>query len=78
MKYPYIVVKNGVWYSSGENVPEDSKTNSTGNDIKYKKSDINRMPIAELKRLANKLNIPNVQNLVGTDLKKILIEKLEL
>ena len=78
MKYPYIVVKNGVWYSSGENVPEDSKTNSTGNDIKYKKSDINRMPIAELRELGNDLDILESFTLNGPDLKKKIIEKLGL
>lgn len=78
MKYPYIVVKNGVWYSSGANVPEDFETNSIVNDFKYKKSDINRMSVADLKDLANMYNIPNAQSLVGADLKKILIEELGL
>lgn len=78
MKYPYIVVKNGVWYSSGTNVPEDFKTDSAENDIKYKKSDINRMPIAELRELGNDLDILESFTLNGSDLKKKIIEKLGL
>lgn len=78
MKYPYILVKNGVWYSSGSDVPEDTEPISNTNNSKYKKTDINRMPISELKDLAEQYHIPNAQNLVGTDLKKLIIEKLGL
>lgn len=30
MKYPYIVIKNGVWYPAGTEVPEGANSN-TGN-----------------------------------------------
>lgn len=41
-KYPYIVNKNGVWYASGSEVPEDSKT---GNNKKTEESNKNDFSI---------------------------------
>ena len=31
MKYPYIVIKDGVWYKAGDEVPEDSKNPAPSN-----------------------------------------------
>lgn len=77
MKYPYIVVKNGIWYSSGADVPEGPE--KVDNDKKmYSKSEISRMPIAELKALAESENIADFNAKTGAELKKLLIEKFEL
>ena len=45
---------------------------------KYKKTDINRMPIAELKEVAVKNNIEVEEGTTGTELKKAIIDKLNL
>ena len=76
MKYPYIVVRNGIWYPSGIDVPED-----TFPDFKkttFSKTEINRMPIAELKELAEKEGIDEFGEKTGAELKKLLIAKYEL
>ncbi len=75
MKYPYIVIKNGKWYAAGEEVPDTVPGNKpTG----YTKTEINRMPTAELQNLAAQNGIENAAEMSGVDLKTILIEKLGL
>ena len=69
MKYPYIVIKNGKWYAAGEEVPDTVPGNKT---------EINRMPTAELQSLAAQNGIENAAEMSGVDLKAILIEKLGL
>lgn len=44
----------------------------------YTKTEINRMPASELKALAVEQEIENAEEKSGTELKKLLIEKLEL
>ena len=44
----------------------------------YTKTEINRMPASELKALAVEQEIKNAEEKSGTELKKLLIEKLEL
>ena len=44
----------------------------------YTKTEINRMPASELKALAVEKGIENAEEKSGTELKKLLIEKLEL
>lgn len=41
MKYPHIVVKNGVWYPAGTDVPEEStpKAEIRENNVEVKKLD---------------------------------------
>lgn len=88
MKYPYIVNKDGVWYSAGTEVPEDSGQKSE-NDFSqymnppeeektYTKTEINRMSTAELKTFAKEQKVDNAENMTGADLKKALIGKLGL
>ena len=45
---------------------------------KYTKTEINRMPIAELKRIANELGVEGADDMSGAELKKVLIEKFGL
>ena len=57
MKYPHIVVKNGIWYPSGTDVPEDIsiiENKIVDQPVSYSKTEINRMPIADLRALAEK------------------------
>lgn len=47
-------------------------------DEEYNKTEINRMPIAELKELAKKENIDNAEDMTGAELKKVLIKHFDL
>ena len=96
-KYPYIVNKNGTWYPSGAEVPEDANFVLDGkcvgtidgdvveitdealiNANQYTKTQINRMPLSELRDLAKLNHIPNSEKMSGTDLKKALIKAFML
>ena len=78
MKYPYIVVKNGVWYPSGADVPDDIISFGKKEENIYKKTDINKMATSELRRLAKKSGVDNANDFTGLELKKILIELFDL
>lgn len=79
MIYPYIVVKNGKWYKSGENVPDDSKNVlESVEKTNYTKTEIHQMPVKELRELATEQGIDGAENLNGSDIKKLLIEKMGL
>ena len=74
------MIKNGVWYPSGSEVPDGAAAPKTENveNPQYTKTDINRMSTAELKELATKQGVENVEDMTGSDLKKVLIEKFGL
>ncbi len=72
MIYPYIVIHNGKWYNSGEEVPEE------GAFLGYSKTTINRMSTSDLQAFATEQGIGNAEELTGAELKKLLIEKLGL
>lgn len=79
MIYPYIVVKNGKWYKSGENVPDDSDNVSEARENpNYTKTEIHQMPVKELRELATEQGIDGAEYLNGSDIKKLLIEKMGL
>lgn len=91
-KYPYIVIHNGKWYQSGEEVPEihtaenkeplpfsdDSTAFGIQEDKVYTKTDINNMKTADLQELAAKQGIENAYDTSGSKLKKILVEHFGL
>ena len=84
MIYPYIVNKNGVWYPAGADVPEDIIPITTDNLTEklvrneHTKTEINRMSTAELQELALENNVDCADEMTGTELKKVLIEKFGL
>lgn len=45
---------------------------------KYTKTEINRMPLAELKKLAAEKKVEGAESMSGADIKKALIELFEL
>lgn len=81
-KYPYIVNKDGVWYPAGIEVPAGAFLSSEDTEAKkdkvYTKTDISRMPVAELKELASTMGIKSYETMNGAGLKKNLIEALGL
>lgn len=64
----------GKWYKAGDNVPESSLASPVG----YTKTDINRMSTADLQKLAGEKGIENADSFSGADLKKMLIELMNL
>ena len=92
MTYPYIVNKDGVWYPAGSEVPAgaNSVENKTDDfskymnppektfEASYTKTDINRMPLAELKEVSASIGIVGAEEMTGAELKKALIEHFEL
>lgn len=89
MIYPYVVGYNGKWYPAGTEVPEETapvENKSVGltegaakipDDDPLTKTDINRMPVAQLKELCEKEGIDTVE-MSGAEMKKLLIEKYQL
>lgn len=61
-----------------ENDVQEVEENSAENQKKYTKTEINRLSTADLRELAKKYGIEDVENTSGANLKKILIEKLGL
>lgn len=93
MVYPYIVNRDGVWYQAGTEVPDGTpivKEDKTKEDFSkfmnppievrksYTKTEINRMSTADLQTLATEQGIEDAEELSGSELKKVLIEKFEL
>lgn len=68
---------NGKWYKAGEEIlPSKPQTESKQNQ--YTKTEINRMSTAELQSLALENGIDGADEMTGSDLKKVLIEKFGL
>ena len=84
MIYPYIGNKNGDQYPAGADVPEDISPITTDNLTEklvrneHTKTEINRMSTAELQELALENNVDCADEMTGTELKKVLIEKFGL
>ena len=81
MIYPYIVVKDGVWYDAGNDVPETSRPEAekvaSGVAI-HTKTEIKRMSADGLKTLAISEGIDNAEDMTGGALKEVLIAHFAL
>lgn len=73
MKYDHKVKYNGIWYSPGEDVPVEKEEKQV-----YTKSDITTMRVDDLRHLAASVNVPNVEEMTGAELKQILLAKFGL
>lgn len=91
MKYDHKVNRNGVYYATGQEVPEndmamddeplpfsDVENIDEEPDSRYTRSEIMTMRTADLRDVAEKNGVDNAHDLPGTELKKILIEKFGL
>ena len=93
MIYRHQVKYNGKYYPAGIDVPvgEQSVENKNIEDFSkhmnppvetdgnsYNKTEINRMSILDLKKLAKKQGIKGTEEMTGAELKKVLIEKFGL
>lgn len=79
------VKKNGRWYYAGEEMdssPVDSvnlseEASEENNEPEYTRTDIHRMSVDKLRSLAAEQGIDGIEEMNGSDLKKLLIEKME-
>ena len=85
MRATHSIKINGKWFKAGEELPAlnpskepEVKTPDTEEKKSYKKSDIFRMPTAELQALAESEGIENATELTGSELKTILVKKFGL
>lgn len=90
MKYPYAVTYNGITYKPNEEIPMDKPVDTVketvveeapAKEVKafaYTKTDVNRMPIGDLKSVALEFGIENAETKSGAELKKELITKFGL
>ena len=83
----HSVKVNGVWYRAGEEIaPAKTKDDFSQfmnppeekAEVSYTKTDINRMSTSELRDLAKNNGVANAADITGAELKKILIEMLNL
>lgn len=69
MKATHSIKIDGKLYKAGEEI-------SPANTFNYSKTEINRMPVAELKKLGEELGILGFEVMTGTELKKEIVSKL--
>lgn len=74
MVYEYKVKHKGKWYLPGEEIPEETEQPTQP----YTKTDINRMSTADLQKLAGEKGIENADSFSGAELKKMLIDLMNL
>lgn len=93
MKYGHTVKYNGVYYSAGQEVPEqageketplpfsvesDSTAYEETNTKQYSRSEISLMKKADLQKLASENGVENAYDKTGDELKKILYQIFNL
>lgn len=72
----HSVKVNGVWYKAGEEISPAEKPIPTPK--RYTKKDITFMRVEDLRNLAKEHGVEDADNMTGTALKPLLIEKLGL
>lgn len=87
----HSVKVNGVWYRAGEEISSSASfdvSNTTETNIEesvekqsqpqYTKTDINRMPVDELRKLAMSTGVEGADKWTGAELKEYLIALMGL
>lgn len=69
MKATHSIKIDGKLYKAGEEI-------SPANTLNYSKTEINRMPVAELRRLGEELGILGFEEMTGAELKKEITNRL--
>lgn len=72
----HSIKKNGHWYKAGEEIDSPAELMQKQEEKRITKTDIHRMPVEELRKLAEENGIDGAEYLNGSDIKKILIEKM--
>lgn len=79
----HTIKKDGRWYKAGEEISSPADFMNTPEipvqkEKKFTKTEIYQMPVKELRELATEQGIDGAENLNGSDIKKLLIEKMGL
>lgn len=79
----HTIKKDGRWYKAGEEMdsPADFMNQTEipeQEEKKFTKTEIYQMPVKELRELATEQGIDGAEYLNGSDIKKLLIEKMRL
>ena len=72
---------NGKWYRAGQEIPTFFNAETPENkaeENQYTRTDINRMPVDDLRKLAGETGISGAESMTGADIKKALIDALGL
>lgn len=69
----HLMKVNGRWYKSGEEVSESPVDKPSPEKTRYTKTEINKMNVSELRRLAAENGVKDPEGINGTDLKSYLI-----
>ena len=70
---------NGKWYRAGQEIPAFFNAETPDNEAEenhYTRTDINRMPVDELRKLAGETGIDGAESMNGADIKKVLFDVL--
>ncbi len=81
MKFNHLVKHDGVYYPIGTDVPigiDKTEEKIPFSEKGYKKTDINRMSVAELKNFATNIGVEVTEESTGTALKELIIKELNL
>ncbi|MCB6310369.1 hypothetical protein LI216_12415 [Mediterraneibacter glycyrrhizinilyticus] len=78
----HSIKKNGRWYKAGEEMDSPAEFMNPPEILEHEekkitKTDIHRMPVEELRKLAEEQGIDGVEEMNGTDIKKLLLERIE-
>lgn len=74
----HLIKVNGRWYKAGEEVFESPVEKPSPEKTRYTKTEINKMNVSELRRLAAENGVKDPEGINGTDLKAYLISTFGL
>lgn len=74
----HLMKVNGRWYKAGEEVSESPAEKPSPEKTRYTKTEINKMNVSELRRLAAENGVEDPEGINGTDLKSYLISAFGL
>lgn len=74
----HLMKVNGRWYKAGEEASESPVEKPSPEKTRYTKTEINKMNVSELRRLAAENGVKDPEGINGTDLKSYLISAFGL
>lgn len=79
----HSIKKNGRWYKVGEEMDSPAEFMNPPEILEHEekkitKTDIHRMPVEELRKLATEYGIENSEMMNGSEIKKIILNYLEM
>lgn len=74
----HLIKVNGRWYKAGEEISKSTVDKPSPEKTRYTKTEINKMNVSELRRLASENGVKDPEGINGTDLKSYLISAFEL